>query len=273
MREPIVAGQFYEADKEKLKEQIQFCFKSKLGPGEIKNKTNKRIFGVTCPHAGYPFSGYGMAYSYKAIAESKLPELFVILGTNHNGTGETSAMIDDWKTPLGIVKTDKDFIKKLGISTDSFSHENEHSIEVQLPFLQYINKDIKVAGISISDYDKELAEKIAKTNKNICIIASGDFTHYGSSYGYVPFEDNIKENLYKLDKGAIKFIEKLDSKGFLDYIDKTGATICGRASISTAIECVKLLGAKRGKLLKYYTSGDTISDYNTAVGYASIIFE
>lgn len=277
MRKPTVVGQFYDYNFDGLTKQIESCFIHKLGSGKIEKRTDKKIYGIISPHAGYSFSGPCMTYSYRKIAENKFPELFIILGTNHSGIGKNSAMLDNWETPLGMVKTDKNFIEKLGISTDESTHKNEHSIEVQLPFLQYANKDqfkkIKIVGISINEYDKKLSEKIIKLNKNVCIIASGDFTHYGSSYGFVPFEENIKENLYKLDKDAIKFIENLDSKGFLSYIKETGVTICGKNPIAIAIDCVKLLGAKRGRLLKYYTSDDIINNYSSVVGYASIVFE
>jgi hypothetical protein len=123
---------------------------------------------------------------------------------------------------------------------------------------------------------KTLANAIHKTalslNKKIMFIASGDFTHYGISYGYVPFHDNIKQKLYDLDKGAIKLIEKMDSWAFLDYIKETQATICGAYVFATAIELARLMKAEEASLLHYYTSGDLTRDYANAVGYASMVF-
>jgi AmmeMemoRadiSam system protein B len=107
----------------------------------------------------------------------------------------------------------------------------------------------------------------------VCIITSSDFTHFGFNYGYFPFNENIKENIYGLDKGAINYIKELNAYRFLDYTDQTGATICGKYPIAVALELSKLLGGKKAKLLHYYTSGDIIEDYGSAVGYASIIIE
>jgi MEMO1 family protein len=283
-RKPIVAGMFYPNDPEELINQINDSFHSKFGPETLpKNKRTKETRGIISPHAGYQFSGPGAAWAYKELAESQLPDIYIMLGLSHSGLPSCTSL-EDWETPLGIVKTDKEFNKRLmenaNIEQNEEAHSQEHSIEVQLPFLQFINKGninkIKIAPIIVSgdrDY-KEIAEAIVKTikqtGKKAIIIASSDFTHYGMNYRFIPFSDNVKENLYQLDNKAIKEIEKLNSKKFIDYIEKTGATICGRIPIATAIETCKLLGAKKAKLLKYYTSGDIVNNYSSAVGYGAI---
>ena len=222
-------------------------------------------------------------YYNKEIGESKLPDVFIILGLSHSGHGSCISL-EDWETPLGIVKNDKDFgkalMKNTGLKQDEMAHNQEHSIEVQLPFLQFISEDkLKIMPIIASPdvaYD-ELAKNIAKTikeeNKKACIIASSDFTHYGVNYGYFPFQNNVKDNLYDLDNKAIKHIKELDAYRFLDYTEQTGATICGKFPIAVMLDTCKSLGGKNAKLLKYYTSGDIIKDYSSAVGYASIITE
>ena len=282
-RQPIVDGQFYESNPDKLNNQIESCFKNSFGPGSLPSKTrNKKIIGVICPHAGYSFSGPCQAFSYKEIGESKIPELYILFGLSHSGFNSCIST-EDWQTPLGIVKTDKDFGQKLsdisGLPIDEVAHQNEHSIEVQLPFLQFVNKtnNFKILPIIIG-YDtniEEVAQNIKKildqTKKTYILIASSDFTHYGINYGFMPFSDNIKENMYKLDKEAIEHIKKLNSDKFLDYIEKTQATICGKYPIAALIETSRLLGAKKAELLKYYTSGDIVKDYRNAVGYASIV--
>lgn len=287
VREPIAAGQFYEFSADKLNSQIESCFLSRLGPGSLPSKrTDKKIFGCISPHAGYQFSGPCAAFSFKEIAESKFPLTFVIIGPNHTGYGsEVSALSTDFETPLGTIKVDKQFITKLTskcdfLEEDHSSHAHEHSVEVQLPFLQYVSKDnlknLKFVPLVLGAYDldvlKELGKAIASIGKNACIIASSDFTHYGYNYGYVPFTEKRKENLYKLDNDAIKAILSLDISAFLSHIKKFNATICGAAPILTTMFAVKNLGCKTGKLLKYYTSGDVIKDYSNAVGYASIVF-
>ena len=287
IRKPIVAGQFYEEDFNNLNKQIIECFESKKGPGALPiNKRNGFVLGVIVPHAGYLFSGPCAAWSYKEIAESEFPDLFIIIGPNHSGIGRTSTILDDWETPFGIVKADKEFGKKLinnsSIVEDATAHRHEHSIEVQLPFLQFVSKDhlkdLRFIPITIgfNQNVKEIASEIKKTieesGKKVCIIASSDFTHYGFSYGYVPFSTNIKENIQKLDNGAINFIKALDSDGFLNYVKVKEATICGAVPIAILIELMKNK-AEKVNLMQYYTSADIMGDYNNAVGYASIIFK
>ncbi len=287
VREPIVAGMFYESDSEELKEQISGCFTHEFGPGSLDGTNGKKIVGVVAPHAGYPYSGPGAAWCFKEIAESELPDLFIIIGLSHSGY-RSCVSLEDWKTPLGVVKNDKEFTNKLvensKLEVNEEAHNQEHSLEVQLPFLQFVNKDnidkvrfVPIIASSDLDY-KEIAESIKKTidktNKRVIVIASSDFTHYGINYGYMPFSKDIKENLYKLDKDAIEFIEKLDSKGFLQYVNEKKTTICGQYPIAVMIELCRLLGASKANLLKYYTSGDITKDYSSSVvGYGSIVVE
>lgn len=269
MIHPIVAGQFYPAGKEALIKQLEKCFSS------AKPSFKGKALGVIAPHAGYVYSGNGAAFSYKAIRKAKR---FIILAPDHNGLCfNPTTTKEDFETPLGIVKTDTEFVEKLKAKC-SFMKEariQEHAVEVQLPFLQHLLKDFRIVPIVIPspEYYKELGKAIASLAKDSFIICSSDFTHYGASYGYVPFsEKEAKQGMKKLDSGAIKFIEKLDAEGFLKYVQETGATICGEYAIATAIEAVKAVGAKKGVLLNYYTSGDISEDYSLAVGYASVAF-
>ena len=138
---------------------------------------------------------------------------------------------------------------------------------------------MKIAPI-IASHDmsyEEIAKRIVETakelKKEVCIIASSDFTHYGLNYGYFPFNKDVRENMYKLDKDAIEPIKGLNAYKFLDYTETTGATICGKIPIAVAIEACKLLGAKKARLLNYYTSGDVSGDYSSACGYGAIVIE
>jgi len=263
IRKPIVAGQFYEENADKLKEEIK-RFLDYV-------KKEKNAIGAISPHAGYSFSGRCAAYAYTSIDDA---ELYIILGFSHSGF-PASISLDDFETPLGIVKNDNEFGKRLienGLKEDKKSHNNEHSIEVQLPFLQYVKKDIKFIPVFVDENYEKIADIIKKTiketNKKVVIIASSDFTHYGFNYGYFPFYVNVKENMHNLDKGAIRLIEDNNIKGFLDYCERTNATICGKYPIA----CLMKILNKKGKLLKYYTSGDITGDYSSAVGYAAIVF-
>ncbi len=267
IREPIVAGTFYESNKAKLKTQINRFLKTA--------KSSYSSIGVISPHAGYRFCGRAMAQVYKNLAQA---ETYILIGTSHRGYN-ISICSADWKTPLGVVESDKEFIERLDLEESNQAHFNEHSIEVQLPFLQIVNKSkFKIVPIVSSYLDfeacRELGSRIASiakdSNKKICIIASSDFTHYGPTYGYVPFFENKKENMYKIDKEVIGLINSLDTKKFLDFIE--GKTICGAYAIALTMEVVKALGCTKGILLDYFTSGDIINDYTNAVGYAAIVF-
>jgi AmmeMemoRadiSam system protein B len=288
IRKPIVAGQFYRGDAKLLEKQISECFTHKFGPGSLPEKRiTKDVAVAISPHAGYPYSGPCAAWVYKAIAESPRPDVYVMLGLSHGGF-PSALSAADWQTPLGSLQSDVEYIKRVGeysgLKVDERIHAGEHSIEVQLPFLQFVLKGIKgprIAAITCSDdvsYEK-IAGAVIKAaddlKRKIVIIASSDFTHFGASYGYTPFSRNIKESMYKLDNGAIGHIMGLDPSKFLDYVDEKEATICGRNPISVALQCAKLIGARKAGLLKYYTSADIMgeADYATAVGYAGIVFE
>ncbi len=292
LRKPIVAGQFYPADKLELKKAIEDSFLSVFGPKTLSfKKRTKKILAVISPHAGYSFSGACAAHAFKEIAESKFPDTYIILGVNHS-SHITCTSDEDWKTPFGTVKCDLELVKKLSekkLLVDNRSHAHEHSIEVQLPFLQYVFDenldDLKIVPIMIADdnfekWGKIIVDSISELKRNVVFICSSDFTHYGYDYGYVPFDSNVKTNLVKLDKGALDFIENIDPKGFLSYVDKTGATICGRCGIAVLLGILKNMknnsGTKKnvsGKVLKYYTSGDVLKNYDSAVGYAAVKFE
>ncbi len=284
VRRAVVAGQFYESDPKRLQSQLSSCFTSEFGPGSLPGKkTSKKIFGCVSPHAGYVFSGPAAAFCYKAVAEAKLPSTFVVIGPNHTGYGSDFATSsDDWETPLGRVEVDRVFVKKLVdkcdfVSDDSSASMVEHSVEVQLPFLQFISDNkFKFVPLVLASHDLDdlelLGKAIASVDRDVCVVASSDFTHYGVGYGYLPFSDKRKERMYELDKKGISPIVSLDVSGFVSHVKKVDATICGYAPIITTMFAVKALGCKRGYLLNYYTSGDVINDYSSAVGYASIIF-
>ena len=283
-REPVVAGQFYEGSFEKLEQQIKDCFHHKMGPGALPvRKRSGFVKAVIVPHAGYVFSGPCAAWSYKEIAESEPADLYVLIGPNHFGAG-SSVSIDDWKTPFGIIKTDKEFVRELSLSSelpieDSF-HEHEHSVEVQLPFLQFVNKeylkDMRIACITLSgDRDIEsikdgLKQAVENHGKRITFVISSDFTHYGPDYGYIPFTLDVERKLKELDEGAIKRILEKDAASFLSYVQKNRCTVCGYIPIYLLL---RILKDEKGRLLMYYKSADITGDYTNSVSYASIIFK
>lgn len=273
MIHPIVAGQFYPAGKEALLKALDKCFSSAKGKGTFLEKGSaKKAYGIIAPHAGYVYSGKAAATAYNALKETKT---FVIFAPDHNGYCFNPATTkEDFETPLGVVKTDATLVEKLLAKCDflKVSKIQEHAVEAQLPFLQFKFKDFKIVPIVVPSpkYYKELGKAVKEICKDAVIIASSDFTHYGASYGYMPFDvKDAPKEMKKLDLGALKFIEKLDAEGFLNYAEETGATICGQYAIACAIEAVK---ARKAELLTYYTSGDVSGDYSFAVGYAAVAF-
>ena len=285
MRKAVVAGQFYPEDRNELKKMIDGFF-SDL---QVSSVVDKPIRAGIVPHAGYVFSGKCAAYLYRMIKNQSF-DTFIILGTNHSGMGENVCFsISDFETPLGNVETDMNLvedllvqIKKLSVKSgvSEEAHKYEHSIEVQLPFLQQSAKNFKIVPILLKDLSIKDVEALGrifssvikqqeKAGKKIFVLASSDFTHYGKSYRFVPFATNIKENLYKLDNEAIDSILKLDVESF--YGKSRLTTICGGNSVSLCLQIAKNLKLTAEKLC-YNTSGDVLGKWDNVVGYASVGF-
>jgi AmmeMemoRadiSam system protein B len=286
-RQPVVKGQFYESENNALKNQIEDCFCSKFGPGKLSEKrTNNNIKAVIVPHAGYFFSGPCAAWAYQEIAESRNSGTFMIIGPNHNSFG-TAFSGDEWETPFGVVQPQKELIAKLSKATSikisEPEHRLEHSMEVQIPFLQYIFRDTPdklriiplIVGyhLNYKKIGKQIYSVLTAEKKDIIIIISSDFTHYGPNYDYVPFTDNILDRLSKLDMKAVELITKLDISGFEDYLKTTGITICGFMPILILLSIMQNYSIKpMVKLLKYYKSAEVVKDYNNSVSYVSMVF-
>lgn len=168
MRRPSVAGMFYEGGERALRDQIEQCFKGRLGPGRLPKVARgpRRILGGVSPHAGYVFSGMVAAHLYSRIADDGLPSAFVVLGPNHTGRGSGLAVTtQDFQTPLGVVKVDKDLAKAIRrdlVDDDEEAHAAEHSIEVQLPFLQYLSPEIRFVPLCMGFQDYEAATSVGK---------------------------------------------------------------------------------------------------------------
>jgi AmmeMemoRadiSam system protein B len=289
IREPAFAGQFYEANPQRLRAQIEICFKGKLGPKSIPGKQKGSVIAAIIPHAGYTYSGQAAAHAYKAIAESEKPDTVIIICPSHTGMGPSVSVYPEgtWKTPLGEVSVDSEFVKvMLGhskrASADEIAHRSEHAVEVHLPFLQYIFKDFKIVpicmkGIKVLEESNDLVSAILNAayelRRKVLVIASSDFTHYGESYMYTPYKATQLKKVEALDKKAISCIEKFKEVDFLKHIVQNNATICGYAPITAAIIFARSMKSKSARLLKYYTSADITNDKNNFVAYASIVFD
>lgn len=276
IREPFVAGEFYPADRAELISMLKKCFlDNRFGPGSLPMKGNSKrtIVGIISPHAGYQYSGSVAANGYFELSKEKKPDLIVIIGPNHEGIGSEVSCFPNgyWKTPLGNVKVDSSLIKDLNddmLSFDEISHSYEHSIEVQLPFLQFIfDNDFEIAPISLMNQNIEVAQRLASdlfklsAKRDILVVASTDFTHYEPS-----------SEVNRRDKMAIDSILKLNVESFYDTISRNNITMCGYGAVATLMFLSDMMHAE-GKLLKHATSGEVIGDNSLSVGYSSIVFK
>lgn len=279
MREPAVAGMFYPGSESALRKELARCFRD--GPGRDGPKKGKRVIGLVSPHAGYTYSGPTAAYGYIALADGGLPETAVIIGPNHTGSGEHIGLLDDdLRTPMGVARLDGELAEALDVQADRASHMHEHSMEVQVPFLQYLDKGIAQVCISMMDQtlgaaralSRKLSDAVGSTGRNVVIIASSDFTHCGPNYGvHVPRGTTAGESARKRDMPVIEKLLKKDIQGAYDTRDGVGSTACGLGPIAATLLASVALGAVDAKLLHYTTSYD-VMPHHSAVGYASLAF-
>lgn len=274
-RFPVVAGSFYQSNPNALRREIEGCFKHRLGPGEVPRVTGKgarKVLAIISPHAGYMYSGPVAAHGYHALAENGAPEVFILLGPNHTGFGSGVSMMPEgsWRTPLGDLQVDAELAASIAgssriIDLDEAAHRHEHSIEVQLPFIQYLYGSPKIVPICFLMQDlataREVGEAVAKAiaARDAVIIASTDLTHYEPQT-----EAEAK------DRKVIDAVLSLDESGVGHIVDSYGVSMCGPGPVVTAIVAAKALKAGRGDLLAYATSGDITGDRRSVVGYASL---
>jgi len=287
VRMPVVAGQFYNGDKESLKKSIEDCFFHSRGPGELPkiSKGDKKVLGVVVPHAGYIFSGSIAAHSYYTLTSNGFADIFIILGPNHTGMGSGVNVMTEgfWETPLGTVPINKlvaEDIHKGIIHKDIDSHRYEHSIEVQLPFLQFVGGDAGFNFVPIcmgmqdidtsAEVGKIIANAIRNSDRKITIIASTDFSHAGFNYMSMPPENmRVDEYAEKQDSLAIQQILKIDPGGLIQTVKDNNITMCGYGPVAAMLTAAKELGAKNAELLKYGTSYE-VHPSTSCVGYGSI---
>ena len=279
IRRPTVAGQFYKGDAEALRAQIKNCFLHELGPKKLPNVNlhihPRNIVGMICPHAGYMYSGPVAASAFYELALDGKPDTVVLMGPNHTGYGSALSLMREgvWRTPLGDIEIDTEMANKIThetsvIDVDELAHRYEHSIEVQLPFLQFLyGNAFKIVPICflMQDYDsavevgRALVEVLDATNT--VVIASSDMTHY----------EPAKTAAAK-DQAALKAVTDMDAKRFYETVETQNITACGYAPITALITYAKGVNAKEAKLLSYHNSGDITGDSSSVVGYAAVSF-
>jgi AmmeMemoRadiSam system protein B len=278
VRRPTQAGSFYAGDAKALKQQIEGCFLHSFGPGKLpKVAVNgpRKVVGLVCPHAGYMYSGPVAANAYYELALDGKPETVVILGPNHTGYGSALALMDEgsWRTPLGDVEVDtlvaRELCRETGlVDVDESAHKFEHSVEVQLPFLQYLyGNGFKFVPVCFQLQDFESADEVGNalvevlSERSAVVIASSDFTHY-----------EPQASAERKDLAALEAVKAMDAKRFVKIIEERNVTACGYGPIAAAIIAAKGLMAKEATLLRYRTSGDITGDKSSVVGYAAVSF-
>ena len=277
IRKPHVANAFYEGSKTALQNQIVSCFTHKLGPGHVPDLAAgpKKIVGIIVPHAGYMYSGPVAAHCYAQIASDGVPDSVVILGPNHTGLGSGVSIVTKggWETPLGVASIDTSLAEQIRSSSniideDETAHISEHSIEVQLPFLQYLyGERISFVPICMMMQDLQTSQDIARSiescsrGKHVVVVASSDFTHY-----------EPQTVAARNDKAAIDAIIKLDSRKLNELGEGGRVTMCGYGPITVLIEIAKRANNVHAELLAYHTSGDITNDTDSVVGYSAILF-
>ena len=279
IRPAAVAGSWYAGTPKRLREQIEELFTHRLGPGslpQIVKEGPRNLVGLVVPHAGYLASGPVAAHAYYHLAKDGKPDVIVIFGPNHTGRGSALSIMNEgfWRTPLGDVEIDSETADRILqassiIDVDEMAHAYEHSIELQLPFLQYLyGSDFKFVPICFMMQDLESSREVGKAvakalkGKNALVIASSDMTH-----------DEPQETAEKKDGLAIDAALKMDEELYYSTVESYAISTCGYGPTIAAITATKELGAKKAQLLCYKTSGDIFSDYSSRiVGYASIAF-
>ncbi|MBF0543487.1 MAG: AmmeMemoRadiSam system protein B [Candidatus Riflebacteria bacterium] len=278
-REPVVSGQFYPDLPQEINETIESCYIHPVGVGKNTVQVKGKLKGLILPHAGHIYSGPTTTWGMKRLSlENPKPKRFLMLGPNHRVRGESAAISPDnfWETPLGECAIDEElrqaFLNTGSFKADTLAHSLEHSIEVQIPFLQHLYKKetfsiLPIAflhTISLKDCEKigkAISQVLSRSEfSDVCVIVSSDFSH-----------DITKNEAYKIDGEAIEIIEKIDPSKFYEMVKNEDRSICGFIPIT--IFLFSLLGKNvAGRKLNYSTSMEIIP-HPRGVGYGAIAFE
>ena len=266
VRQPAVAGRFYPRDPETLREEVRAHL------SQVSSQKPVRALGCIVPHAGYVYSGHVAGVVFAGL---QIPQLCIVMCPNHTGMGNAVAIMSAgvWQTPLGDVPIDAAFAATLKqqcplLHEDSAAHRSEHAVEVELPFLQIRQPELKFVPITLGTGQFEvletlgtaLADTIAAHHEPVLIVASSDMNHYES--------DAITR---VKDQSAIEPILRLDARALYDVVTQQHVSMCGFGPAVTMLTAAKKLGATSAEVVKYATSGDISGDRDAVVGYAGIV--
>ena len=270
-----LAGQWYPADKAQLEADLESYFAK--APAQLP----ENVHALILPHAGYPYSGPIAAAAVKSVAGETFSRV-IVMGPSHGLPMQNVANVPDvthYATPLGEVPLDVELINALKkypqFRTIRGADETEHSVQIEIPLLQHALGEFTLVPIVVGQLDEPTTREMGRIlagliDANTLVVASSDFTHYGPRFGYVPFKDDLAANLKKLDMGAWDAIANKDLEAFAQYIDKTGATICGRNPIGILL--AMLPKDFEAHQVAYDTSGNLTGDYENSVSYLSAAF-
>ena len=300
LRPATFAGKSYEADSQKLLQQLEAFFTSPQGPGKpVDGQTDKPIKGIIAPHIDFQRGGSCYAWAYKELAESLNPDLFIVLGTVHHPTQNPFVLTrKDFETPLGRVETEKNIIEALekkvpfDLFQDEIVQKAEHSIEFQVIFLKYLYRDKKPFKIvpilcssfhdvitqdtgpqqkpHLSDFISALSETVAESDYKTCFIASADLAHVGTRFGDPsPPSSASLQFIADEDRKMLSYVERMDADGFYQFIqrEKDSRKICGLPPIYTLL---RVMNTGEGKLLNYQQSVEP--NGSSVVTFASMVF-
>lgn len=264
IRPPAVSGRFYPSDAKKLAVEIE----------KYSSGVDKKLFarGCVAPHAGYMYSGHVAGAVYSAI---EIPSRCILLGPRHFPGGEAMAVISEgsWRTPFGDAEIDAELATELKnacplLREDQVAHGREHSLEVQIPFLQKLAKNLRFVPVvlatqryaELESLGHAVAQVIAAQREPVLLIASTDMNHYESDA-----ITRVKDNK------AIERVLALDPRGLFDTVRSEGISMCGYGATVATLVAMSDLGAKNAELIRYATSGDVTGDWDEVVGYAGIV--
>ncbi len=273
MRPARFDGQFYASQASDLRGQIKKSFLSDVGPQELPTATKptkEKLCAIIVPHAGYQYSGPVAAWAYLQ-ASKYAPKTILIIGPNHSGFGPEVSIYPEgsWTTPLGKNSINDQLTHKIadqGFTLDTSAHKYEHSIEVQLPFLQFIfEHEFNIIAVSMLDQSLattlKLSNAIANAIKNndVLIVATTDLSHYEND-----------ESTRKKDSELIDELLRGNIENIYKTVSRTSISACGVGPAAVAINTCALLGAQKIRLLKYETSASASGDKDSVVGYSSL---
>lgn len=287
-RQPVVAGQFYPAERDACLAQLRECLEAAAPPEALP----AAIAGGIVPHAGWTFSGSTAAKVYAAVkARHERVDTFVICGAAHGyfGAQPVADDHDAWRTPLGEIEIDRELAARLreakAVRDDASAHRHEHSIEVQVPFIQHLFDGARVLPLIVPpteaapSFGQVLGETIFRASRRIVCVGSTDLTHYGPRYGFTPMGAGAAGLQWAAEVNDRHFIDlalSLDAERVLsDALERGNA--CGPGAAAATIAAARTLGSTQGLLLGHTTSNEIMARRmgtigRDSVGYAAIVF-